>query len=148
MHRGPGLFLFFNEFWMLNVHGSMPFGLTLLQDLESLEDKILKYKSMAMHMVKQRVKLLVEPASEAGFATAIADAEIGKIRGLEGRRVMCLYDVKKCGESITAPHLRQAPFKKDHGGKAIRSLLSSRGNASELNEYDMVCFLDGGKHGA
>ena len=39
---------------MLNVHGSMPFGLTLLQDLESLEDKILKYKSMAMHMVKQK----------------------------------------------------------------------------------------------
>lgn len=109
---------------------------------------MLKYKSMAMHMVKQRVKLIVEPTSEGAFATAIADAEIGKIRGVEGKRVMCLYDVKKCGESITAPHLRQAPFKKEHGGKVIRSLFGSRGNSSEMHEYDMVCFLDGGKHGS
>ena len=119
-----------------------------MQDLETTADKLLKYKAVAMHNVKQRVKLIVEPSSEAAFATAISDAEIGKIRGVEGRRVMALYDVKKAGESITAPHLRQAPFRKEHGGKALRSLLTSRGNASELHEFDTVCFLDGCKHGA
>ncbi|CAK9089930.1 unnamed protein product, partial [Durusdinium trenchii] len=54
-------------------------------DLETTDDKVLKYKSMAMHMVKQRVKLVVEPTSEGAFATAIADAEIGKIRGGGGQ---------------------------------------------------------------
>ena len=92
------------------------------QDLETDEDKILKYRAMAMHAVKQRVKLIVEPVSESGFATALSDAEIGKMRGTADRRIMMLYDVKKCGESITAPHLRQPPLRKDHAQKCVRCL--------------------------
>ena len=106
-----------------------------------------KYRAMAMHTVKQRVKLVVEPSSESAFATALADAEIGKVRGTCDRRVVIFYDVKKAGESMTAPHTRQPPFRKEHGQKAIRALLSSRGSA-EMNEGDVVFFFDAGKHGA
>lgn len=100
-----------------------------------------------MHMVKQRVKLVVEPTSDSAFATALADAEIGKVRGSTDRRVVVLYDVKKAGESMTAPHIRQPPFRKEHGQKVVRALLSSRGSG-EMHEGDMFFFFDAGKHGA
>lgn len=100
-----------------------------------------------MHAVKQRVKLIVEPVSEGAFATALSDAEIGKMRGSADRRIMCMYDVKKGGESITAPHLRQPPLRKEHAQKAVRCLNQSRGNASEVHEGDLFLFFDGGKHG-
>ena len=117
------------------------------QDLETDEDKILKYRSMAMHTVKQRVKLIVEPVSESAFATALSDAEIGKMRGTQERRILALYDVKKCGESITAPHLRTAPLRKDHCQKAVRAFLQSRGSM-EMHEHDLLFFMDAGKHGS
>ena len=98
-------------------------------------------------MVKQRVKLVVEPVSETAFATMLSDAEIGKLRGAQERKIMTLYDVKKSGESITAPHLRPAPFRKEHGQKVVRSFLQSRGGM-ELHEHDLMFFFDAGKHGS
>ena len=100
-----------------------------------------------MHTVKQRVKLIVEPVSESAFATALSDAEIGKMRGTQERRILALYDVKKCGESITAPHLRTAPLRKDHCQKAVRAFLQSRGSM-EMHEHDLLFFMDAGKHGS
>lgn len=100
-----------------------------------------------MHLVKQRVKLLVEPASDTAFATMLSDAEIGKLRGTAERRVMALYDPKKGGEPITAPHLRIAPFRKEHAQKAVRAFLQSRSGSMELHEGDMMVFFDAGKHG-
>ncbi|CAK9003484.1 Uncharacterized protein SCF082_LOCUS7759, partial [Durusdinium trenchii] len=123
-----------------------PSTLSIDDDLETDEDKILKYRSMAMHTVKQRVKLIVEPVSESAFATALSDAEIGKMRGTQERRILALYDVKKCGESITAPHLRTAPLRKDHCQKAVRAFLQSRGSM-EMHEHDLLFFMDAGKHG-
>ena len=66
-----------------------------LEDLETDEDKILKYRAMAMHTVKTRIKLIVEPSSDEAFATAISDTSIGQLRGDSQKRVLCMYDIKK-----------------------------------------------------
>ena len=100
-----------------------------------------------MNTVKSRVMLIVEPTSEQAFATALADAEIGKIRGLTEKRVLILYDTKKAGESVTAPHLRLCPFQKSHCQKAIRAVLTSRGNDAELHDGDLFLMYDGGRYG-
>ncbi|CAJ1378888.1 unnamed protein product, partial [Effrenium voratum] len=119
---------------------------TCLEDLETAEEKILKYKAMAMNLVKQRVKLLVEPSSENAFATMIADAEIGKVRGSESRRVIAIYDNKRCGEAMMAPRLRVPLFRKEHAQKVVRAFIQCRGSA-ELLDGDLMFFFDAGRHG-
>ena len=118
-------------------------------DCQDLDDdaKILKYKGIAMQQVKQRVKLIVEPTSEQALATMIADSEIGKLRGHQNRKVVAIYDVKLCGETITAPHIRCPTFQKAHAEKCIAAFMGSRGFRDELMEGDCVVIFDAGKHG-
>lgn len=118
-----------------------------LEDLEADEDKILKYRAMAMHTVKTRIKLIVEPSSDEAFATAIADTSIGQLRGDSQKKILCLYDIKKSGESVTAPHLRPPSFRKEHAQKGLRAVMASRGKKEEVHEGDAFFVYDAGKMG-
>ena len=118
-----------------------------LEDLETDEDKILKYRAMAMHTVKTRIKLIVEPSSDEAFATAISDTSIGQLRGDSQKRVLCMYDIKKSGESVTAPHLRPPSFRKEHAQKGIKAVMASRGRGEEVHEGDVFFVYDAGKMG-
>ena len=118
-----------------------------LDDLDSDEDKILKYRAMAMHEVKTRIKLIVEPSSDEAFATAIADTSIGQLRGDSQKKILCLYDIRKSGESVTAPHLRPPSFRKEHAQKGLRAVMASRGRSEEMHEGDVFFVYDAGKMG-
>ena len=61
-----------------------------------------------------------------------------------------MYDSSLSGESITAPHLRTAPFRKDHFFKLANAVMTARFKAlrdsgSKLANGDVFLFHDAGK---
>ena len=61
--------------------------------------------------------------------------------------MIAIYDNKRCGEAMTAPHLRVPPFRKEHAQKVVRAFIQCRGSA-ELHDGDLMFFFDAGRHGA
>ena len=108
--------------------------------------KLAGFRKKSERIVHQRVKLIAEPSSEQALAAQIANTEIGSISGNRHANFAIVYDVKLSGESVTKPHLRPAPFRKDHATKCVRGAMLARGK-EELSTGDVVFMLDGGRHG-
>ena len=81
--------------------------------------KLAAYRKKSERIVHQRVKLIPEPSSEQALATQLANTEIGKVNGTRHANFAIVYDVKLSGESVTKPHLRPAPFRKEHAMKCV-----------------------------
>ena len=111
------------------------------------------WQAQALRMVTSHVKLIVEPAKGSELVEAVRDSTPGKLCGVSKVDcVLVLYDPKQSGEAITQPHLRCAPLREDHLAKHLGSVLEARRSlqptAETLIEGDVVCLLDGGRHGA
>ena len=110
------------------------------------------WQKLAMLKISENVNFVIDPGkSEASVSSVIESTRIGQTMGDTRGHCLLVYDVTLAGESVTAPHLRSAPFRKDHVAKFINAALTSRklsdtsGNACRVAQGDVYYFYDGGK---
>ena len=75
---------------------------------------------------------------------------LGQAKANASGNVMLYMDVLMSGEPVTAPHIRVAPFRKDHANKLLGALISARrepGQDVKLPHGDILVYADGGKKG-
>ena len=88
------------------------------------QQKVDTYRRHAATLVSTHVKLLVEPTSEAALAASIRGSAAGQVRGdyEKGKYVGIIYDVKVCGETITAPMHRIPSYRSNHHNKLSHAM--------------------------
>ncbi len=126
---------------------------------DETKEKLQRSQALAHRIVSQSVALLVEPSDEAKVMTTIAEHCKNDspcvVEGDNHSYVVCLYDTKLSGESVTHPHLRVQSFREVHYQKMLRGvmrgLLSLQGADTVLDKTNfpqslMVMMYDAGKH--
>ena len=68
----------------------------------------------------------MNPSSASDLEKAIMTSELGKAAGNSASLVLIHFDSKLNGESITSPHLREAPLQEPMYQKLVSSVLSAR----------------------
>ena len=110
-----------------------------------------KWRAWAQSKLSESVVLITDPGkSEAKLAALVANTSIGKGRGDYAGHVLILYDTTLNCESVTAPHLRSAPFRKDHVSMVANAIMATRKDPEgtcKLAPGDLFVFHDSGRAG-
>ena len=82
--------------------------------------------------IGETVNFVSDPGrSEAALVGAIETTTLGTSRADGRGNVIIMYDVNLSGESQTAPHVRSAPYRKDHASRFIKAILAARKPADQ-----------------
>ena len=124
---------------------------TAIASIPLPEEKEQYWRDYAERIVRTYVCLIPELPTEVQLAAAITDKlkSFGNLEGVPGREYCAvMFNTRGAAESITKPHVRVAPVRKERITKLLSSFLKSRGSEDGiLLPGDMAIFFDGGKHG-
>ena len=110
-----------------------------------------QWRSFASKKAGETVVLLTDPGkSEAAIAALIESSTLGMVAGDGSGHCIILYDSALSGEAITAPHIRSAPFRKEHFNKLANGVMAARRKITgetvcKLPQGDVFVFHDAGK---
>ena len=85
-----------------------------------------QWTDAASRLVRQFSHIIVNPITASDLEKAIMTSELGKAAGNSASLVLIHFDSKLNGESITSPHLREAPLQEPMYQKLVSSVLSAR----------------------
>lgn len=109
------------------------------------------WTAAAQRLVRQYIRIVVYPQTEALTVSEIQNSDLGRQIGDMTGTVLIHYDTKLAGESVTAPRLRTAPFQEKTYEKLVAAVLEGRHQGSAkvptLNGGDLVLLLDAGRTG-
>ena len=115
------------------------------------EDARATWTAAAQRLVRQYMRIVVYPHTDAQMVSEIQNSELGRQPGDMTGTVLIHYDTKLAGESVTAPRLRMAPFQEKTYEKLVAAVLEGRHQGSTkvptLNVGDLVLLLDAGRAG-
>lgn len=117
------------------------------------EEKRAYWAAMALRTVRAHVQLITEPDTASGLTQLISKSSVGELQGTDRQDcILILFDPKQSGEAMTQPHVRTAPLNTDQLFKLVSGVLESRKQlqptATTIIDGDVVCMLDGARHGA
>ena len=104
------------------------------------------WRAIAERTVKAHVHLVVEPAGESTLCNMMSEPVWYDVRGIDGsNHVAFHYAVPLSNEPITAPHIRNPPFRKEHATKMIKACLKARDSKcpDKISPGDMFLLMDG-----
>ena len=128
-------------------------GVSNLKRPATIDEDVIatKWRAWAQSKLAESVVLITDPGkSEAKLAAMIANTPIGKDRGDYMGHVVILYDTSLSCEAVTAPHLRSAPYRKEHASKLMNAIMSCRKDPEgvcKMTSGDLLVFHDAGKSG-
>ena len=110
------------------------------------------WQGVAERLVRQYIRIVVAPTTDAGVAQEVKASELACSAGSMSGLTLLHYDVKLSGEPATAPKLRISPFQEKPYKQMVQGILEGRwrGEAStraQLNAGDVVLLLDAGRVG-
>ncbi len=112
------------------------------------------WRTYARRRINESAKLVCDSgSSEVALTTTLQATEIATLPGDAFGHVLCHIDLDLLTESMTAPHMRQPPFRKGQLQRLINSFVTLRksvgeadqNNQCKLNKGDVIIFRDGGK---
>ena len=115
------------------------------QDKDEVTTKMNKWLKYADTLVREKVCLVVEPASETGLANALKDVRIVSPDSM-GTKVV-LYDVKQAGESLSRPAYRAPPLRKAHLRKLVGAVLEAQTQKAIIPSCDIFLLTVAGRPG-
>ena len=125
-------------------------------------DLVAPWRAHAERLLRQYVRLVVAPTTEAGFYEEVKSSPLGQARGEASGLTMPRYDVKMGGEAITNPHLRTCPFQEEPYKRMVSGVLRGRGDTMAapsgsggeastenvgIQAGDLVAIIDAGRAG-
>ncbi len=122
-------------------------------DLDNFQRSCHLLVSASLTVVRIILKLtgtsLKGNSTESQLADVLKNSGVGKVKVNVARNehIMVLYDIKACGESVTAPHDRVPPFRSSHLSKMIGSVCKARESPDEIPASDVWLIPDAFRHG-
>ena len=112
------------------------------------------WRTYARRRINESAKLVCDSgSSEVALTSTLQATEIATLPGDAFGHVLCHMDLDLLTESVTAPHMRQPPFRKAQVQRLMNSFVALRksvgevdpNNQCKLNKGDVIIFRDGGK---
>ena len=107
----------------------------------------------ALRCVLETIKLISDQPSERALAAIVAATSLGSTHGDMTGHAIIHFDVNLSGESMTSPHIRTSPFRKDQAIRLYNAMMIARRNPADagickIAKGDIYVYVDGGKKGA